>query len=156
MLINKYVTFVVHNEELGIPVEDVNYIELPSEVTKVPQSINYIQGISTIRGSVIPLFDLKHYLFNNETRIDKSHLTRIIGVKIDDHEVGLIVDEAREVMDIRDDAIQKVSSISGDADYYNVAKIDERLIMLTSPKEIINVSNVHNVVDEINKQKIAL
>lgn len=133
----KHVTFFVNQEEFAIPIDYVNYIELPAEITSIPQSPNHISGISTIRNNVVPLFDLKSYLFETETIIDKEEEHRIIGVQVKGHDIGVIVEEAKEIIDIKDDMVQDVISLNHN-ETHRVAQIDNRLVLLINPSDLMD------------------
>lgn len=145
----KYVTFIAQKEEFAIPVDYVNYIELPTALTKIPNSSKSILGISTIRGNVVPLFDVNHHLFNQHVNLDsKENTARVIGVHVDDQEIGLVVEEAREIIDIDEDKIQPLKQ--GDRHFQVANLAEDRLVLITDPHELMNEQELEHIFEEID------
>lgn len=152
MMSKKYVTFIAKNEEFGIPVEYVNFIELPTEVTKIPNSPEAVIGISTLRGNVVPIIDVNSQLFNESIDFEGNQLARIIGVHINREEFGLLVEEAREIIDIDENCIQQIDQ---GGQLYQVANLkSERLVLITEPEKLINREEIDSLRNEINQVEV--
>jgi len=95
---DKYLLFNLGEEVYGIPISHViNIIEL-QKITEVPDMPNHIRGVINLRGSVIPVMDLR-LRFRLPER-DYDDRTCIIIVKIAEKSVGFICDTVAEVHDI--------------------------------------------------------
>lgn len=103
----KFLTFKLAKEEYGISIIKVKEIIGMMEITKIPQSHDYIKGVINLRGSVIPVIDLRAR-FTMET-IEATDRTCIIVVEVlrdkNIHLVGVVVDSVSEVMFVKDDQI---------------------------------------------------
>ncbi|MBS4202475.1 chemotaxis protein CheW [Bacillus sp. FJAT-49732] len=123
------VIFKLKNKEYGLPVNQVISIERLQHIVEVPGISESIKGITEIRGIVIPLYDLGDLLLDES--IHKNEDTQIILVDINGKTVGLLVDEATDVLDIPNDSIQQIFMDGISKSYLlGIAKMDKRLITL--------------------------
>ncbi len=99
----KYLTFVVGEEVYGIEIKFVTEIIGIQPITKVPDSSTYIRGIINLRGKIVPVMDVR-LKFKKES-IPYNDRTCIVVVDIGTMQIGLIVDNVAEVLDISDENI---------------------------------------------------
>jgi purine-binding chemotaxis protein CheW len=90
--------FKIGEEEFGIDILKVQEINRMMQITKVPNSPEFIDGVVNLRGRIIPVIDLRTRL--NMSRIEHDNRTRIIVVDLSGVTVGFIVDEVSEVLRI--------------------------------------------------------
>lgn len=124
--------------EYGVPITQVQEINRLTTPTKLPQVPSFVEGIINLRGSVIPVIDLKKR-FNMETS-DYTDDTRIIVVEIAGHTVGIVVDEVTEVLRLPLSSIEPPPSmIAGIAAEYltGVGKLDNRLLIMLDMTKIL-------------------
>ncbi len=95
---DKFLTFILSQEEYGIEIRHVTEIIGIQNITEVPDMPHYIKGVINLRGKVIPVMDVR-LRFGLEER-DYDDRTCIIVINIDEQSVGLIVDRVSEVLDI--------------------------------------------------------
>ena len=100
----KYLTFFLANEEYGLEILKVVEINGMMDVTPVPRTPHYIQGVINLRGKVIPVMDLR--LKFNMPYVETTDETVIIVVHAQNIEMGIIVDKVSEVLDINNDSIE--------------------------------------------------
>lgn len=127
----KIVIFRVNDEDYGIDVSIVNSIERMVDVTRVPNVSDYIIGVMNLRGSVVPLVDLRKR-FGLDS-LDYNDETRTIVVKLAEIEVGIVVDSCSDVTDIKKSEIEPPPTVIGDVEsayIQGVTKLDKRLIIL--------------------------
>lgn len=98
----KYLTFLLGAEEYGLEILKVQEIIKLMDITRLPQSLEFIRGVINLRGKVVPVVCLRRK-FGMET-VDSTEKTCIIVVQaVRDGEpitIGIIVDEVSEVLDI--------------------------------------------------------
>ncbi|KON92089.1 chemotaxis protein CheW [Rossellomorea marisflavi] len=127
----KLIVFQLHDKEYALEVENVRSIEKLEHITRVPKTPGYVKGVINLRGVVTPIVDLR-VRFGLSSIQDTEH-TRVIMVILDDKEVGLIVDAANDVLDVRTEDIEDSPDVAGvqEADYVaGVVKLDKRLLIL--------------------------
>lgn len=137
----KLIVFKLNEKEYAIPVGQVKAIEKPLHITRVPRTEPYIKGVINLRGSIIPIIDLKKRFGMGDANYSDS--TRMIIVSINGMEVGLIVDSANDVLDIPAEAMEEKPDVVGsvEAEYITgVAKYGKRLLILLSLETVLNPS----------------
>ena len=134
------VSFKIGNEEFGIDILNVQEIIKTVQITKVPNSPSFVEGIINLRGKVIPVIDLRSRLNLEKKAQDKD--TRIIVVDISSKTVGFIVDEVNEVLRIPKSITEAPPEMvtSRNSQYITaVGKLDDRLITLIDLQKILSV-----------------
>lgn len=133
-------TFMLADEEYGLNIMDIKEIVRPKEATEVPRTPSYVQGIISLRGVIIPIFDVKKRLGLADTEQDPKN--RIIVVKSGDNLFGLLVDSVVQVMDVPlskiDPPPEIVGSVEGEF-LVGIGKVDERLIILLNLNKVLVV-----------------
>lgn len=135
------VVFKLGREEYGVSILQVQEIKRMTDITRVPHTPDYITGVINLRGSVLPVVDLKKRL-NLPAQANSDH-TRIIIVKIDEVIVGMVVDAVSEVLAIDQDNIESPDAVVGGvaANFISgVGKLDNRLLILLNLEMIIGIS----------------
>ncbi|HWR43144.1 chemotaxis protein CheW [Sporomusa sp.] len=134
------VVFKLGREEYGVSILQVQEIKRMTDITRVPHSPDYIKGVMNLRGSVLPVIDLKKRL--NLPPQDYTDDTRIIIVKVEDITIGMIVDAVSEVTTIDQMSIEPPQAVVGGiaADYLSgVGKMENRLLILLNADAIIGI-----------------
>jgi purine-binding chemotaxis protein CheW len=101
-LAGKYLTFILGTEEFGLEILKVREIIGYMDITAVPRAPHYVNGVINLRGSVIPVVDLRRK-FDMES-VEVTDQTCIIVVEVvagsQRFHTGIIVDRVCEVLDI--------------------------------------------------------
>lgn len=146
---DQLVTFSISKQEYGVKIMDVQEINRIEEVTSVPRSPYFIDGVTNLRGNVIPVINVRT-LFGLEAQpIDDR--TRVIIVDISDTKTGLKVDQVNEVLRLSKSDIEQTPSIvtsSGDNTFMEgFCKINEgkRMIVLINVKRILSKDELENL-----------
>ncbi|MCJ7839661.1 chemotaxis protein CheW [Lederbergia sp. NSJ-179] len=144
----KVVVFTLNQKEYCISAEYVTAIEKMHPITRVPNMPPFIKGVINLRGIIIPIIDLKKRFNMGDSEYLNS--TRIIIVTWDEMTVGMIVDEANDVLDIPAGMIEPCPNVAGSvAEEYisGVANMDHRLFILLDlektmkPPELRKINN---------------
>jgi purine-binding chemotaxis protein CheW len=97
-------SFNLSGEEYAVMVENVREVLKTRDLTRVPNAPDYILGVTSLRGTMLPVMDLCSRLGLEPTeRTDKA---RIIVVSPDEEDVGFVVDRVHSVIRVRPDAIK--------------------------------------------------
>lgn len=134
------VVFRLGREEYAVSILQVQEIKRITEITRVPHSPDYIKGVMNLRGSVLPVIDLKKRL--NLPPKEYTDDTRIIIIKVEDINVGMIVDAVSEVTTIDQNNIEPPQVVVGGiaADYLSgVGKLENRLLILLNTDAIVGM-----------------
>jgi purine-binding chemotaxis protein CheW len=124
-------TFRLGEEEYAVEISTVQEINRMTEITKVPNSPPYIEGVLNLRGKIIPAVNLRKKFGLSEKDFDRH--TRIMVVDIMETMVGLIVDAVSEVIRILAETLEPAPAMTtGVNSKYikGIGKINDRLIIL--------------------------
>jgi len=125
------VTFVVGTEEFAVPILSVHEINRMMEITRVPQSPSFVEGVINLRGKIIPVVDLRKRF--GMAQSEASSDTRIVVVEVESRVIGFTVDRVNEVLRIPSEIVEPPPSMASgiDSDYLDgVGKLDDRLLIL--------------------------
>ncbi len=109
----KYLTFMLSGEEYGLEILKVREIIGVMEITKVPQTPEYVQGVINLRGKVIPVIDLRAKFQLPRTEYDAETCIIVVDIGM---MMGIIVDTVQEVYDISDASIEPPPALGGSVD----------------------------------------
>jgi purine-binding chemotaxis protein CheW len=132
------VTFRLGNEEFSLDILRVQEIIRHMELTRVPRTPDFVDGVINLRGRVIPVLDLrKRFGLPSDERTNE---TRIIVVDVDSKTVGLKVDAVSEVLRLPAETVEPAPAIvtGAESDYIKgVGKLDGRLLILLDVEKIL-------------------
>jgi purine-binding chemotaxis protein CheW len=102
------VTFRIGGELYGIDIMDVAEIIRLIEITPIPNSPGFVDGVITLRGQIIPIVDLgKRFHFEEVTFTEDEELLRaIVIINVDDMTIGVVIDQVNRVINVDVSQIQ--------------------------------------------------
>ena len=131
------VSFTLGNEEFALYISDILEIIKIQQFTIVPLTKDYVEGIINIRGSIIPVVNLRKKISFQEAEV--THLSRIIVVNKDNRKVGFIVDQVNEVIRISSENLSEFYSDNNEGKFIeNLCTIDDRIITLFKIEAIMD------------------
>ena len=133
------VVFDLNNEAYGVDIESVREIIRLQEITRVPRTPDFVEGVINLRGKVIPVVELRKR-FGLPVQ-DRNSENRIVNVDIGGQEIGMVVDAVTEVLRISSDAVEPPSSVitTADSGYLKGnAKLDDRLIIMLDLEQVLS------------------
>ena len=136
------VAFKLRREEYGFNILNVKEIKGLTDITRVPFASDFIKGVINLRGSVLPVIDLKKRLGLQD--MEYTDDTRIVVVREDDLEVGMIVDAVTGVITLNGEHIDAAKSVDNENSRFitGVGKVEEeRLIILLNLEAIIGLQD---------------
>lgn len=144
------VSFMVGDEEFAIPILSVQEINRMMQITRVPQSPPFVEGVINLRGKIIPVMDLRKRF--GMAALENSADSRIIVVEVKAHGgtrvIGFTVDRVNEVLRISESIVeptpQMVSGASGgDSEYVQgVGKLEDRLLILLNLEKLFGAAQL--------------
>jgi purine-binding chemotaxis protein CheW len=139
---DQYLTFFMAGEEYGIDILSVQEIRGCDNTTCIPNSPNYIQGVLNLRGTIVPIVDLR-LRFGLE-RLEFGDITVVIVVKaqLDDGEkiIGMIVDAVSDVYSVDRHETTKAPDIGAaqNREYLKgLVNVGEKMIVLLDLKKVL-------------------
>jgi len=150
----QFVIFKLDEQEYAVPIESVQEIvRVPEELTRVPKTPDFVEGVINLRGNVLPVIDLRKKFDLREKQRDEHQ--RIMVFVIDNLSVGFIVDSVSEVLKIPRSIIQKSPEILAERTkiFPRVANLEKqgRIIQIIEPKELLNKEELKKLEKTKNK-----
>jgi len=136
-------TFQLGGEEYALNIMDIKEIIRPREATEVPKTPDYILGIFSLRGAIIPVFDVGLRL--GMPKSERGPQNRIVVVKSQEHLFGLYVDSVVQVLDLPLSSIEPPPEILGGVEgefLRGIGRIDDRLIILLNLGRILKLDEI--------------
>ena len=132
--------FKLLKEEYGVNILNVQEIKVLTDITRVPFAPDYIKGVINLRGSVLPVIDLKQRLGLAETPY--TDRTRIVTVSVEDVHIGMLVDAVTEVLNLENALVdtKKATNARESSRFLSgIGNINGRLIVLLNLEEIVGL-----------------
>jgi purine-binding chemotaxis protein CheW len=141
----QFVVFRLMNEEYGVPIDSVQEIvRVPEELTRVPKTPAFIEGVINLRGSVLPVVDQRRRF--GLAGIERNDRQRIMVFAVAGVQTGFIVDSVSEVMRIGARFIDGAPKLSAEQQKLirRVANLEakKRMILLLDVNQLLNVKEL--------------
>ncbi|NOY66115.1 MAG: purine-binding chemotaxis protein CheW [Gammaproteobacteria bacterium] len=148
---NQYLTFILNDEEYGVDILRVQEIRGWESVTSVPNAPEYLKGVINIRGTIVPIVDLRmRFGMDN---LEYGPITVVIVLKVigDNRErvMGIVVDTVSDTYDVPEDSIKPAPDF-GDkievAFVKGLATVNEKMLILLDIDKLLNSGEL-NILD---------
>ena len=136
---NQVVVFRLGTEDFGVSISSVESIIKMQAITKMPHAPAFVEGVTNLRGKVLPVMDLRTRFGLPPQEKDKN--SRIIIINVSGIEVGMIVDGVSEVLTISEQSVEPTPAIASSVDsnfITGIAKIDQRLVILLDLGQVLS------------------
>lgn len=137
--VGQFVSFKLDSQDYAFPIEQIQEIVIVDQVTKTPQVPDYVEGVTNLRGAIIPIINLRK-LFGMEPKPIDSE-TRTIVVNVGTRTIGCSVDTVTQVVRIAESAIQPApETVTGYGAGYiaGFAKIQSNLIVILDVDQLLD------------------
>jgi purine-binding chemotaxis protein CheW len=131
----------VSDEIYGINIMDIKEIIKPREGTEVPRAPVFVSGILSLRGTIIPIIDMRIRL--GLAREEPTGKERIVVIKNKNSFSGLLVDEVTQVVQVQLDAVEAAPAVLDgiDRDFITgLGRSDGRLIIILNLENIADIN----------------
>ena len=139
------ISFNIGDEQFGVRILMVQEIIMMSNITEIPNSPDFVEGVINLRGNIIPVLDLRKRLRIRATRVPTGQKTgtRILVVEIDEHVTGFIVDSVSKVLTVPASRVLPPPDIivAGVQSQYisGVVHLDESILVLLDFRKILSI-----------------
>jgi purine-binding chemotaxis protein CheW len=133
------VIFELAKEFYGVDIAAVEGIIKMQPITAVPHAPSFVEGVTNLRGSVLPVIDLRKRFGLAPAETTKD--SRIVTVDVGHLKVGMVVDGVSEVLRVGSEAIEPPSPLvvtAASTFIIGVAKVAERLIILLDLTKVLS------------------
>ncbi|MCU7835511.1 MAG: chemotaxis protein CheW [gamma proteobacterium symbiont of Taylorina sp.] len=140
---DQYLTFVLEGEEFAIDILRVQEIKSWDKATNLPGSPYYVEGAINLRGTIVPIIDLRKRF--NLPEIDFDYTTVVIVVKVlgdeRDRIMGIIVDAVSDVHSLAQSSIRPAPDMKGKLDSQFVTgltTINDKMVIVMDIDALMN------------------
>lgn len=140
------VIFNLDSEYYGLDIAKVEGIIKIQEITKMPKAPSFVEGVTNLRGMVVPVIDLRKRFSLPPQELTRE--SRIVIVHMGNTKVGMMVDGVSEVLRVPEEAIEQTPPMISTVDtafIMGIAKLDERLVTLLDLERVLNLSEIKAV-----------
>ena len=151
-----YLTFRLEKELLALDVSRVREVLDLCAITRVPRTPEFMRGVINLRGTVIPVIDLRHKfgMSKAETTIDARIVVMEINLGDNDTVVGVLTDSVHDVIDIYHDQINASPETGAHwrREYINgIGKHDDHFILLLDIDRVFSDTDMSVISDDKNE-----
>jgi purine-binding chemotaxis protein CheW len=140
------VVFTLNDEVCGVDTTQVKEIVKYEKLTKMPNMPQFIDGVISLRGVVIPVVNLNKRFYLGDTEVTKK--TKIVITDLEGKLIGFIVNDVSEIIKLSPEEIESTPEIIRKIDnsyLKNVGKKDENLISILDLSRILTDSEIMNI-----------
>jgi len=153
---NQYLTFMLAGEEYGVDILRVQEIKGWDNVTKIPNTPKYIRGVINLRGTIVPIIDLR--LRFNLDYLEYGVTTVVIVVKVEsengkERTMGIVVDAVSDVYNISNDDFKDAPDFGTavDTDFVKgLTTVNEKMVILLDIDHMCNSAEL-KVIDSLTE-----
>jgi len=134
------VIFEMGEEHFGVDISTVESIIKMQALTKVPHSPSFVEGVTNLRGVVVPVIDLRRRFGMPE--VTHTRETRIVITNLEGVKVGMVVDSVSEVLTVSTDIIDPTPAMvsSVEAEFVSgIARFEDHLVVLLDLEKVLTL-----------------
>ncbi|UXD88233.1 chemotaxis protein CheW [Thalassolituus hydrocarboniclasticus] len=140
----QYLTFMMSDEEYGVDILAVQEIRGWEESTLIPNAPEYIRGVINLRGTIVPIMDLR--IRFGLKRIEYSPVTVVIILKVErdsgERVMGIVVDAVSDVYTIADASTRKPPELTEDKNsgfIKGLVNVNEKMVILLDVGKLLSI-----------------
>lgn len=137
---NQFLAFQLGSEEYALDINRISEIIKPRDYTDIPRVPDYILGLVSLRGVVVPIFDLRQRF--QMGRVESGAGARIIVCRDGEITAGLLVDKINQVVRIAADRIEPPPAGIGGIDrsmITGIGRYQGRMIILLNLASVLEI-----------------
>jgi purine-binding chemotaxis protein CheW len=141
--LRRWLTLSLGNETYALDIRQISEIIKPREVTEVPRTPDFILGIISLRGIIVPVFDLGRRLRLAPAQVGPD--ARIVVCRAEGRNAGLLVDRISQVVNLPEGAIEPPPPVLSGLDrdlLAGVGRFQERMLILLHLPSVLNAELV--------------
>ncbi|MCK4743227.1 MAG: chemotaxis protein CheW [Sulfuriflexus sp.] len=144
---DQFLTFILGEEEYGVDILRVQEIKGWDSVTPIPNTPDYIKGVINLRGTIVPIVDLRQRF--NMPEIEYGPITVVIVLKIEcadrDRIMGIVVDGVSDVYDVPQEEMKEPPDFGNVVDtefVRGLATVEEKMIIILDIDHLLSGSEI--------------
>lgn len=147
---SQYLTFRLNNETYGVDILRIQEIRGWTPVTQVPKTPSYIEGVLNLRGTIVPIMDLRRRFELNNQENTRTTVVIVVAVKRDDREsiLGMVVDAVSDVVDIKQESVRETPDFGKEVRIEflkGMSTTEENVVMLLDIDKLLSVAELRAI-----------
>ena len=140
----QFLTFALGQEQYGVEILKIQEIKGFSAITPLPNAPPYVRGVLNLRGTVVPILDLRQKF--NLPAVECTKFTVIVVVQVRGQVMGFVVDAVSDVLTVAASDIQPTPDLHGEVDTASITGLatvkeadtaGERLVILLDIDKVL-------------------
>lgn len=154
-----YLTFTLDDELFAVEVSKVREVLDYTEITKIPKTPEFMRGVINLRGSVVPVIDLrlKFGMTKTEVKVNTCIIVLEVNMEGDTVILGALADSVQEVFDLEPDQIEpapKFGTKFKEEFLKGMGKKDEKFIIILDIDKVFSNDEIIMIQDSEKQGKI--
>lgn len=149
--VGQYLTFTMDDRYYGVNITSVREIRGWEDPTPMPESPDYMLGVTNLRGEMVPIFDLRLKFSLGKTDVTSKHV--IIVVKIGNRMTGIVADTVSDILDAGEGEIKPAPAVQqaeAEEKYVKgLIAIDEQMVILLDTDMLFDLSELGNIHEHL-------
>ena len=145
----QFIVFSIGKEEYGVEILSVREIIAWNDVTQLPNTKEYVRGVMNLRGSILPVFDLRSRFGMGLTEVSNTHV--IIIVNVQGKLIGLLVDSVSRILRLSATDIRPVpeAEMIIDQEYLaGFATADEQMVAVLDIERLFDPAVLEESIEQ--------
>lgn len=144
---NQYLTFTMSEENYAIPVTHIREVLLVPKLTRIPRMPDFMRGVVNLRGSVVPILDLKLKFGMGKTEVSAETAIVVVEIPFGDSDgttnllhLGIFTDSVKKVITIQKEEIEpppKIGTRISNSFIMGMGHVDDDFIVILDIREIL-------------------
>jgi len=146
---NEFLTFTLGKEEYGLDILKVQEIRGYDAVTTIANTPNFIKGVINLRGTIVPIVDLR--IKFNMSNIEYDQFTVVIILNLGHRVVGIVVDSVSDVLTLKPEQIRAAPELSASLDtryILGLGTVADHMLILVDIEKLMSSTEM-SLVDEV-------
>ncbi len=152
--VDQYLTFRIGKEDYGVKILSVQEIRGWDTVARVPNTPEYIKGVLNLRGTAVPVIDMRLRMKVKKPIYDNTTVVIVLRAEMrgEDRIAGIVVDSVSDVMNARTDEIKKTPDFGGSVDtefIKGLVDVGGNMVMLFDVEEFMRHPDIYDGKEEL-------
>lgn len=146
----EYLTFRLDQEEYGIDILKVQEIRGYEPPTRIANAPNFIKGVVNLRGTIVPIVDMRLKFNCSKTEYDAFTVVIILNLRA--RIVGIVVDSVSDVMELPAESLKAapdVDSVIGNDSVLGLGSLGDRMLILLDIEKLMSGVDMELAPDEL-------
>ena len=150
------ITFALGEEEYGVDIKSVREIKAWARTTPLPEAPHFVLGVINIRGSILPIFDLRDRFGQGQTVPTNTHV--IIVITLGERMIGILVDAVSDIVTLSTADLRPVPDTGQEYDsaiLKGLAMVNERIVSLICPENLFGRKDMDDADEFTASQQVS-